>query len=321
MLVPLTIGVHTGASAPLDSTEPADDFSAAPLPTLLPMASESERIDLGQPTFSNPTVVDNPLFPISNLHSAILLGNNEGHPIKIETTLLARPVMIDVDGQQIAALASQFVSYEDGRIHEVAIDWYAQDDDGNVWYLGEDVFNYADGVVEDTHGTWMAGRDGAPVAMIMPADPVGGEVFRPENIEGVLIEEVTISAVDVTVEGPTGPVEGAIIAQENHALDGVYEDKWFAPSYGEFFSGVGDSLEGIAVLGSHRRPRRTGTGSVDVDHRRCHRDRRRCSGGRLGHCDEHPRHAEWSVGGVPRSDRRAPDVGGADGPGARRARR
>ena len=246
VLVPLTIGVHTGASAPSDSTEPADD-SAAPLPTLLPMASESERIDLGEPMFSNPIVVDNPLFPISNLHSAILLGNNEGHPIKIETTLLPEPVMIDVDGQQIAALASQFVSYEDGRIHEVAIDWYAQDDDGNVWYLGEDVFNYADGVVEDTHGTWMAGRDGAPVAMIMPADPVGGEVFRPENIEGVLIEEVTISAVDVTVEGPTGPVEGAIIAQENHALDGVYEDKWFAPSYGEFFSGVGDSLEGIAV--------------------------------------------------------------------------
>ena len=61
------------------------------------------------------------------------------------------------------------------------------------------------------------------------------------------MEEVTISEVGVTIDGPTGPVEGCIIAQENHTLEGVYEDKWFCPGYGEFFSGVGDSLEGIGV--------------------------------------------------------------------------
>ena len=49
------------------------------------------------------------------------------------------------------------------------------------------------------------------------------------------------------MDGPTGPVEGCIIARENHTLEGVYEDKWFCPGYGEFFSGVGDSFEGMAV--------------------------------------------------------------------------
>ena len=74
--------------------------------------------------------------------------------------LLPEPKVIDVDGQKVETLVSQFVSYLDGRIHEVALDWYAQDDAGNVWYFGEDVFNYEDGVVADTDGTWIAARTG-----------------------------------------------------------------------------------------------------------------------------------------------------------------
>ena len=72
----------------------------------------------------------------------------------------------------MATLVSQYVAFLDGRLHEVAYDFYAQADDGSVWYFGEDVFNFADGAIVDTHGTWIAGTDG-PAAMIMPADPAG----------------------------------------------------------------------------------------------------------------------------------------------------
>jgi hypothetical protein len=239
-----SVPVMSGGSASTtpDTAGPADET----LPTLLPLAPDSERVDLDAPTFSDPTRIDNPLFPISNLHSAVLLGNNEGRPIRIETTLMHEPKVIEVDGTAIETLVSQFVAYQDGRIHEVATDWYAQGDDGAVYYLGEDVFNFEDGVVADTDGTWIAG-DNAPIAMIMPADPQPGDVFRPENIAGELMEEVTINQIDVTVDGPYGPIDGAIVGEENHTLEGVYENKWFAPGYGEFFSGVGDSLEGLAV--------------------------------------------------------------------------
>jgi hypothetical protein len=87
----------------------------------------------------------------------------------------------------------QYVAYSGGRILEVALDWYAQADDGSVWYFGEDVFNYEDGVVADTHGTWLAGRDGPP-GMIMPANPAGDQVYRPENIPGLVFEEVTVKS-------------------------------------------------------------------------------------------------------------------------------
>ena len=123
----------------------------------------------------------------------------------------------------VQTLESQFLAFLDGRLHEVARDWYGQADDGSVWYFGEDVFNYDEGILADTGGTWLAGKDG-PVAMIMPANPEVGNVYRPENIPGLVFEEVTIKTVGLTVEGPYGPVNGAIVAQERH-LEGEIEEK------------------------------------------------------------------------------------------------
>lgn len=211
-------------------------------------APDSARVDLVEPSFSNPTAVTNPLFPISQLHSAVLLGNIDGHLFRAETTLLPDTKLIELNGQPVEALTSQYTAYLDGRIEEVALDWYVQADDGSVWYLGEDVFNYEDGVVADTNGTWLAGKDG-PAAMIMPADPQVGDVYRPENSPGIVFEEVTVKAVGVTVNGPFGPVEGAIVTEELH-MDGGYEDKTFAPGYGEFLTGSGGDLEALAVAAS-----------------------------------------------------------------------
>ena len=150
------------------------------------------------------------------------------------------------------------MAYIDGRIEEVALDLYAQADDGSVWYLGEDVFDYSNtkGLIDGTAGTWLAGRDG-PIEMIMPADPQVGDVHRAENIPGIAFEEVTIKRINKTVDGPTGPVEGAMIARELHD-DGTYSDKVFAPGYGEFFSGHGTRGRGDGPGRAHRCPRRAG---------------------------------------------------------------
>jgi hypothetical protein len=139
----------------------------------------------------------------------------------------------------------QYVAYSGGRILEVALDWYAQADDGSVWYFGEDVFDYEDGVVADTHGTWLAGRDGPP-GMIMPADPSPGQVYRPENIPDLVFEEVTVKSTGQRVPGPRGTVDGALVIRELH-MDGRTEDKTFAPGYGEFRAGGGAELEAVAL--------------------------------------------------------------------------
>jgi hypothetical protein len=222
----------------------ASKWESAKPPADLPVAPESKRVDRVAPKFSNPTKVTNPLHPSSRVRSALLLGKEEGKTLRVEVTLLGTKTIV-CGGQPVETLESQYVAFLDGKIHEVALDWYAQDDDGAVWYFGEDVFNFEDGVVADSEGTWMAGRDG-PAAMIMPADPQVGDVYRPENIPGLVFEEVTVEATDRTVAGPRGPVDGAIVVGELH-MDGKRESKTFAPGYGEFSTGAGNNIEAIAI--------------------------------------------------------------------------
>jgi len=212
----------------------------------LPLAPRRKRVDLVAPPFSNSTRVTNPLFPISKLHSAILNGRVSGKAFRVETTLLPDTRIIEWSrGRCVRTLVSQYVAYLDGRIAEVALDFYAQADDGSVWYFGEDVYNYEAGVVRDTSGTWLAGKEG-PAAMIMPAAPRVGDVNRSENIPGLVFEEVAVKAIAKTVEGPSGPVMGALVGRELHD-DGSSSDKVFAPGYGEFFTAHEGDVEALAL--------------------------------------------------------------------------
>ena len=208
-------------------------------------APDSRRVDLATPSFSNPTQVHNPLFPVSELHSVVLLGREEGRRFRSETTLLPGTRTVVWNGQRISVLVSQYMAWRGGRLEEVALDRYAQADDDSVWYFGEDVVDYERGHVFTTEGTWLAGREGPP-AMIMPAHPHVGDVFRTENVIGIVFEEVTVRAVDRTVAGPHGPVAGAMVGEELH-LDETTERKTFAPGYGEFLTGARRNVEALAI--------------------------------------------------------------------------
>ena len=236
-----------GDSASATGAEEPAARTTIPQPAVegLTVAPDGARVDLRAPTFSDPTNVTNPLFPVSQQESVLLLGRVDGEPFRTEVTLLPETRIIDWEGQQVEVLVSQYVAYLGGRLHEVAYDFYAQDDAGAVWYFGEDVFNFKEGFIADTHGTWIAGKDG-PAAMIMPADPQVGDVYRPENIPGFVFEEVTVKSVGRTLDGPLGPVEGGLLIEELH-MDGFTEGKTFGPGYGEFFTAGGGDVEALAL--------------------------------------------------------------------------
>ncbi len=216
------------------------DVGAAPS-----QRAANRRVDLQRPTFSDPTNITNELFPINEVEQSIQLGAEGDVTLRHEITLLDETKLVRWNGRDIETVVSQFVAYGDGEILEVATDYFAQADDGAVWYLGEDVTNYENGRVENHDGTWLAGRDG-PGGMIMPANPEVGDVYRPENIPGFVFEEVTVKQTNMTVDGPTGPVHGAILVQER-LMDGTLEDKIFAPGYGEFEASVPASDELVTV--------------------------------------------------------------------------
>lgn len=125
----------------------------------LPIADIGARVDVATPVFSNPTNITNPYFPVSSQHSVLMLGNVDGGAFRTEVTLLPSTRMIEWNGRKVENLVSQYTAFIDGRLEEVALDWYAQADDGSVWYFGEDVYNYENGAIKDTSGSWIANGD------------------------------------------------------------------------------------------------------------------------------------------------------------------
>jgi hypothetical protein len=212
----------------------------------LPVAADSERVDLSTPTFSHPTPITNPLHPTSGVEQTIYGGHVDGKPFRTEVTLLPETKATPYRGATVNTALIQYVAYLDGRLQEVAIDRYAQADDGSVWYFGEDYSAYEDGKVTDTEGTWVV-DDKIPAALIMPAQPRVGNVYRPENVPEVVFEEVRVDKVDMNIAGPSGNISGAMEVNELH-MDGTREGKTFAPGYGEFSTGVpGGDLEAVSL--------------------------------------------------------------------------
>lgn len=239
-----TAGSGTPSATSSSTPEPAT-IPQPIVPAGVPVAPEGERVDLAMPTFSDPTNITNPLFPVSDQASVLLLGHVDGKPFRTEVTLLPETRIIEWEGEQVEVVVSQYNAFLGGSIEEVAYDLYAQADDGSVWYFGEEVSDFRNGALIVTEGTWLAGRDG-PAAMIMPGHPQVGDVYRTENAPGFVFEEVTVTSVDEPLDGPLGPIEGGMLASELHS-DGTTEDKVFAPGYGEFYTSGGGDVEALAM--------------------------------------------------------------------------
>lgn len=72
------------------------------------------------------------------------------------------------------------VVFLDGDMIEETWDWYAEDLMGNVWYFGELSFELEDGNIVSLEGSWTAGRDDAKPGIVMPGNPMVGDVYRQE---------------------------------------------------------------------------------------------------------------------------------------------
>ncbi|HWN81539.1 MAG TPA: hypothetical protein VNM87_05560 [Candidatus Udaeobacter sp.] len=124
-------------------------------------------------------------------------------------------------------------SYVDGTLHEATLDWYAQDEDGNVWYFGEDTKEFEPGQPPNTEGSWEAGVDGAEAGIAMEADPKVGDSYRQEFLRGVAEDRAKVESLDDAVEVPYGSFTDCLRTKESTRLEpGVRENKWYARNVG-----------------------------------------------------------------------------------------
>lgn len=183
--------------------------------------------EIPNPVFSDPTNVNNPICPKGLIAHLVMLGTEGDSLLRTEETLL--PITRDIDwgGGTIEAIITYFIAFRDGQLIETAFDYFAQDDNGNVWYLGEDVTNYENGQLANNNGTWLAGRNGAPPALFMPTNPQVGMSWHPENRPGLVLEEDQVLSVSEQVMTPKGMIDNGMHIQEN-LMDGSVEFKTWA---------------------------------------------------------------------------------------------
>jgi hypothetical protein len=126
-------------------------------------------------------VIDNPYFPLPVGRTFVYRGVEEGKK-ELDRMHVTRRTKV------IAGITATVVSdniYEPPpKLLEKTFDYYGQDDQGNVWYLGEDTREFLRGGKVDRSGSWLAGKHGAKPGLIMEADPRVPDSYRQECRSG-----------------------------------------------------------------------------------------------------------------------------------------
>jgi hypothetical protein len=123
---------------------------------------------------------------------------------------------------------------EHGRAVERTDDWYAQDKQGNVWYMGEDSFELRNGHFVKASDSWKSGVNGAEPGIIMPAHPRPGDAYRQEYYPpGKALDEARVLRLSGTLTVPYGAFTKLLVTSERSPLEPQTEQKYYAPGVGE----------------------------------------------------------------------------------------
>jgi hypothetical protein len=212
--------------APMAHALAADSPGSRPTPTCPTFSSTN---------FHNSTAINNPYFPLVPGTRFTYKGIRQKQPI-VDTVYVTR------NAPTIAGVATVEVHdqvYASGVLIEDTLDWYAQDDRGNVWYLGE----LATQLPAGTHtGSWTAGVNGAQPGYIMEAAPKVGDIYCQENAPGVAQDAAQVLDVSASRSVPFGSYTGNVLRTKDYSLlEPKNENKFYEPSVG--------LLEAISVTG------------------------------------------------------------------------
>jgi hypothetical protein len=174
-------------------------------------------------------IVDNRFFPLRPGTRFVYKGEEDGEA-ETNITVVTRDRKNILGISAIVVLDRVFVH---GELTEKTFDWYAQDKQGNVWYLGEDTKEFENGQVVSTEGSWEAGKHGARPGIIMLAHPQVGDAYRQEFLAGEAEDQARVVARGLDVTVPYGSFHNCLKTVEFTRLEpGVKEAKFYCPAVG-----------------------------------------------------------------------------------------
>jgi hypothetical protein len=122
---------------------------------------------------------------------------------------------------------------EHGKPIERTSDWYAQDKQGNVWYMGEDSLELKHGRFVKASDSWKSGVNGAKPGIIMPGNPQPGDDYRQEYYPpGQALDEAHVVGSS-SLKVPYGAFKHSLVTSEYSPLEPQTEEKYYVAGLGE----------------------------------------------------------------------------------------
>jgi hypothetical protein len=136
-----------------------------------------------------------------------------------------------VDGVETRILENK--ETRDGALTEISRNYFAICKKTNsVFYFGEDVDEYENGVIVGHAGSWQAGKNGGKAGLEMPGIILLGARFYMEVVPGVAEDKAEIVSMTETVQTPAGTFENCLKTKETSNLEMGIFYKYYAPGIG-----------------------------------------------------------------------------------------
>jgi hypothetical protein len=197
------------------------------------LTGQSAVVEFNKTNFHDPLKIDNKYFPLKAGTTMIYEGKSDGDPTR-------DVFVVTNDTKEIMGITTRVVhddAYVDEEHEETTNDWFAQDDQGNVWYMGEYTTDLT--TKKNPHeGSWEAGVKGAKAGIIMEANPKVGDTYNQEFLKGVAEDKGTVLSLDEKMTVPYGTFSNVIKTEDINPLEpDIVENKYYAQDIG-YIKGV-----------------------------------------------------------------------------------
>lgn len=172
----------------------------------------------------------NPYFILEPGYQLVLEGTEDGEAVRLAITVLNETMTIN--GVQTRVVEER--ETQDGELAEVSRNYFAICKQNNsVFYFGEDVDIYDEGVIVGHEGAWQAGVNDARAGLMMPGIALLGARYYQEMAQGVAMDRAEIVSLNETLQSSAGTFDNCLKTKETTTLEpGVEEFKLYAPGVG-----------------------------------------------------------------------------------------
>ena len=243
LLIPLilafTVTACATVSVPITTTispiVPAASPTVDNVPTDVAIIDPVNRLeDFNPDNFDDSTNIDNLWYPLKPGTRRVLSGATEQSGLTIPHRIVFTVTDLIKVIEGVRTVVVYVEDYSEGDLVEAELAFFAQDNDGNVWYLGEYPEEYANGRFVDAPA-WIAGLKGAQAGIKMKSEPQEGTSYSQGW--GPAVNWTDYGRVDQLGQETCVPLDCyqnvIVVAESSLAESDAFQLKYYAQGVGE----------------------------------------------------------------------------------------